>query len=167
MFAALPLVWKIMAPLGVVLAIVGGYLAWQYHQQTIGRELERAEHLEDLFKQQQESLGYYIVGEAKKLQATQHAMQQKDRFYAQLSREVVTDDTRRPTISIPEIQEIPACTISPGVVRDVNRWARVLNRTATERDGTAGGADPPVSGSGAADGSRGARDGEGARRTDP
>lgn len=155
MFAALPLAWKIVAPLGAGLAIVGGYLAWQYHQQSIGREMERAEYLEALMRQQQEAIGYHIVGAAMKLHSVERAMASKDRFHARMREpkpEAVSHE------SLPEVPDSQECVVSPRIVRDVNRWARVLNDTAAERAAAASGADPALPGAGSTPGAPGTSD---------
>lgn len=166
MLPALPLAAKIGLPVGVVVLSIGVYLAWQYHQQEIGREMERADHMADLIKQQQEVMGHYIVGEAIKRRSVERAMAAKDRFYARM-RESKQEAVSHETVILPEFQETPECAVSPRIVRDVNRWARVLNDTAAERVDAPSGADPSVSGAGSTPGPSGAGDAGGSGRTDP
>lgn len=165
MFAALPLVWKIGAPLGLVLALIGGLMAYEHYQQSIGRAKAEAEYMADRMQQQQEAIGYFIVGSVLKLQAVERAMEAKDRFHARM-REPQQEAVSHETPITQEIQDTPACVVSSRIVRDVNRWARVLNDTAAERDDAPGGADSPLPGAGSSSGPGGAGDGEGSRRSD-
>ena len=170
MFAALPLAWKIGAPVGIVLAIIGGYLGWQHYQQSIGRAEAEAEYRAELMAQQQEAIGHYIVSEAQKLRAVERAGAAKDQLNAKLRQsyqEVVAYEARE-YVDVPTVDR-PACAVSPDLVRTVNGLARLLDDVAAQRSAAAGGAagEPAGSRGGAPAGAGGGGDRSGSRQADP
>ncbi len=170
MIAALPLAWKIGAPVGLALVLIGGYLGWTHYQQSIGRAEAEAEHLAELFKQQQEATGYYIVSSALKLRTVERAGAAKDQLNAQRRQsyqEVVAHESRE-QVAVPELER-PACAVSPDLVRTVNGLARLLDSVSTERPAATGGTagEPTGSRGGAASGAGGGGDGGGPRETHP
>lgn len=143
MFAALPLAWKIGAPMMVALLALGGYIFWEHTQQSIGRAEAEAEYRDELLKQQQEATGYYIVSAARKLQAVERTGAEKDRLNAQLRRTyqtIVELDRSQDEQDQNGVRHEP-CVVSPLVRGAVNDLGRVLNDTSSERapatDGTA------------------------------
>ena len=170
MFAALPLAWKIGAPIALALLLIGGYIGWQQYQQSVGRAEAEAEHLAELLKQQQEATGYYIVSAALKLRTVERAGAAKDQLNARLRQsyqEVVAYESRE-SMEVPTLAR-PACAVSPDLVRTVNGLARVLDDVSTQRSAAAGGAagEPAGSPGGSAAGADGAGDGGGSGQTDP
>lgn len=168
MFAALPLAWKIGAPVGIVLAIIGGYLGWEHYQQSVGRAEAEAEYRDQLMAQQQEAIGHYIVSEKLKLRAVERAGAAKDQLSAKLRQsyqEVVAYESRE-SMEVPTLER-PACAVSADLVRTVNGLARVLDDVSTQRPSSAGGTagEPAGSPRGATAGSTGAGDGSGSGET--
>lgn len=171
MLAALPLAWKIGAPIGLAILLIGSYVGWTHYQQSIGRAEAEAEHLADLLKQQQEATGYYIVSSALKLRAVERAGAEKDKVHARLRQsyqEVVAYEQREQVVEVPALDR-PACAVSPDLVRTVNGLARVLDAVSTERAAAAGGAatEPAGSPGGASAESAGGGDGGGSGEAYP
>lgn len=170
MFAALPLAVKVGVPIGLVLALLGGLVAYQHYQQNIGRAEAEAAHMAELLKQQQEATGYYIVSEALKLRRVERVVAEKDRLHAQLreSYQEVVAHEQREQVGLPA-SDRPACAVSPDLVRTVNGLARVLDAVSSERDAASGGAAGESVGSrgGAAAGLDRRSDGGGSGQADP
>lgn len=171
MIAALPLAWKIGAPIGLAVSIIGGYLAWQYHQQSIGREQERAEHYAQILEQQQEALGHYIVSESRKLRTVERAGSEKDRVNAQLRQNfqaILELDRSQEEREKNGVMYEP-CVVSPRVRGGVNDLGRLFNSVSTDSAAASSGAAGEPLGSRGGSAGRDARggDGDGSPQTDP
>lgn len=163
MFAALPLAWKIGAPIAAAVALVGSYLAWQYHQQSIGREKERAEHYEQIMQQQQESIGHFIVGEARKLRTVERSGKQKDDVNAKLrqySQAIIDLDRSRHEYE-QKGDRLEPCVIKPRLRMDVDFLGRVLDDVSANRDPSSSGAAGELTGPPGPSASDAARAGDG------
>lgn len=124
-------VWKVLSIAIPILTVIGGYLAWKYHQQSIGYERHEREVAQELLQQKEEALGHFLVEQKQKQLLENQVIRHKDsinaklrqHYQALLEKEQAHDDTT------------PICVVDAELVTRVNDLGRLLQ--SVSQDGAA------------------------------
>ena len=119
--------WKLISIIGPIVLVAGGYLAWKYHQQSIGEERIKRQVAEQRVAQKEEALGYFLVQEQQKQLHEYKVVRQKDRvheqlrqnYHALLEQERLKEQSYDPAT--------PICLVDPELVDRVNDLGRMLS----------------------------------------